>query len=80
VKITDIRAVELASPGVFRWKEEWPPRRMESLFVRVLSDEGQEGRCITWNTTAAEFSAVLPKLREILVGRDPCGLRMCLVG
>lgn len=71
VRITDIQAVELASPGTFRWKEEWPPRRMEAVYVRVLSDEGLEGHCITWNLSPREFRAALPELRNALVGRDP---------
>ncbi len=71
MRITDVQAVELASPGVFRWKEEWPPRRMEAVYVRILSDEGHEGQCITWNLSPLEVRAALPKLRDALVGRDP---------
>jgi L-alanine-DL-glutamate epimerase-like enolase superfamily enzyme len=71
MKITDLTAVELKPFGDLRWKEEWPARRMESVFVRVLSDEGSEGHCITYILPPGQFSAILPRLRETLVGRDP---------
>ena len=71
MKITDITAVELKPFGELRWKEEWPARRMDSVFLRVHSDEGHEGHCITYILPPDEISALLPQLRERLVGRDP---------
>lgn len=71
MKITDITAVELKPYGEFRWKEEWPARTMRSVFVRLVSDEGHEGHCITYNLSPDDFHAALPGLRSKLIGRDP---------
>lgn len=71
MKITDITAVELKPYGYLRWKEEWPPRLMYSVFLRIHSDEGLEGHCVTYNLSPDEIHAMLPGLRKQLVGRDP---------
>lgn len=71
MKITDIKAVELKSPGDLQWKEEWAPRTIRSVYVRVLTDEDHEGRCITWLLQPGEFAENLAGLRATLIGRDP---------
>lgn len=71
MKITDITAVELKPHGEFRWKEEWPARRLDAVFLRIDSDEGHAGQCITYILPPNEISALMPQLRSLLIGRDP---------
>jgi len=72
VKITDIKAHVLRPLDYkFRWKEEWAPRTMEHVFVRILTDDGLEGQFISWLMTAGEIESAMPGLRELLIGRDP---------
>ncbi|MFO1321783.1 MAG: enolase C-terminal domain-like protein [Burkholderiales bacterium] len=55
----------------FRWKEEWPPRTMDHVLLRIATDEGHEGLCITWLMTPGEIESAMPGLRSLLVGQDP---------
>lgn len=72
MKITDVRAHALRTTDqLLQFKEEWPARRIDSVFLRVLTDEGLEGHCITWLCGIGEASDAMPKLRSVLVGRDP---------
>ena len=71
MKITGISAVELKPFGTAKFKEEWPERTVESVFVRISSDEGPEGHCINYILAPGEIAGLLPQLRDTLVGRDP---------
>lgn len=55
----------------FRWKEEWAPRTLEHVLLRITTDEVHEGLCITWLMSAGEITSALPGLRALLVGQDP---------
>ncbi|MFT3851441.1 MAG: mandelate racemase/muconate lactonizing enzyme family protein [Ilumatobacteraceae bacterium] len=71
MKITDIKAHVLKPfEQKFQWKEEWAPREVPSMFVRVLTDEGHEGQCVTWLLNPGEFEDSLPGLKAAVVGRD----------
>jgi L-alanine-DL-glutamate epimerase-like enolase superfamily enzyme len=72
MKITSIKA-HLLKPldYKFRWKEEWAPRTMEHVLLRIGTDEGREGLCITWLMSHGEIESALPGLREYLIGKDP---------
>ena len=72
MKITDIRAQVLKpTEFLFRWKEEWPARPVGQILLRISSDEGPEGQCITWLCGPGAVEDALPRLRDTLVGRDP---------
>ena len=72
MKITDIKAHVLQpTERGFLWKEEWDPWHVQPILLRVLTDEGHEGQCITWLMTAGEIESALPRLRGYLVGMDP---------
>jgi len=72
MKITGIRAQVLKSTEQsFQWKEEWPARPIGMLLLRILSDEGHEGHCLTWLLGPGALEDALPGLRETLIGRDP---------
>ena len=72
VKITGIDARVLKPLDyTFRWKEEWPARTLEHVLLRITTDEGHEGLCITWLMSAGEIESALPGLRALLIGQDP---------
>ena len=72
MKITRIDA-HLLKPldYAFRWKEEWPARTMEHVLLRIGTDAGHEGQCITWLLPHGEIASALPGLRAALIGKDP---------
>ena len=72
MKITSVKANLLQpNPHPFRWKEEWPAMTIQHVLLRIGSDEGHEGQCITWLLNPGEVEHALPGLRSALVGRDP---------
>lgn len=72
MKITSVRAHVLQpNPHPFRWKEEWPPRQIDHVLLRIGTDEGHEGLCITWLLSPGEIAHAIAGLRKALVGRDP---------
>ena len=72
MKITAVSALELRPLDYkFRWKEEWEPRTMEHMLLKISTDEGHEGICITWLMSAGETQSAMPGLRKLLIGRDP---------
>lgn len=72
MKITGVKAHILKPLDYkFRWKEEWPPRTMEHVLLKISTDEGHDGLCITWLLSAGEIESAMPGLRELLIGRDP---------
>ncbi|GGC65289.1 mandelate racemase/muconate lactonizing enzyme family protein [Chelatococcus reniformis] len=72
MKITDVKAHVLKPLDYqFRWKEEWPPRTIEHILLRIATDDGHEGQCITWLMSAGEIESALPGLRTLLIGQDP---------
>ncbi|HSV78124.1 MAG TPA: mandelate racemase/muconate lactonizing enzyme family protein [Ramlibacter sp.] len=72
MKITGIKAHVLRPlPQKFRWNEEIAPRHLEHLLVRVQSDEGHEGHCLTYLLSPGEMESAIGGLREYLIGRDP---------
>lgn len=72
MKITGVRAQVLKpTEQLFRWKEEWPARPIQMVFLRLLSDEEHEGHCITWLCGPGAVEDELPRLERTLVGRDP---------
>jgi L-alanine-DL-glutamate epimerase-like enolase superfamily enzyme len=71
VKVTDIKAHVLKpTEQKFQWREGWAPQPIRSMFVRVLTDAGHEGQCITWLLSPEEFEATLPELKAATIGRD----------
>jgi L-alanine-DL-glutamate epimerase-like enolase superfamily enzyme len=72
MKITSVKA-HLLKPldYSFRWKEEWPARQLEHVLMRIGTDSGLEGHCITWLQSHAETEGAMAKLRAALIGRDP---------
>jgi len=66
VKITDVKGTLLRG---------FPPMgyamSFDAVFVRILTDEGIEGHVITYLMGAFEFESALPRLRSLLIGRDP---------
>ncbi|MEO7938748.1 MAG: enolase C-terminal domain-like protein [Burkholderiaceae bacterium] len=72
MKITGISANVLRPLDYkFRWKEEWEPREMEHVLLKISTDEGHDGICITWLMSAGEIESAMPGLRKFLVGKDP---------
>lgn len=72
MKITDVRVQVLKkSDHKFAWKEQWAPRSLPHLFVRIMSDEGIEGHCTTWLAGPGAAEDALPGLRNSLLGHDP---------
>jgi L-alanine-DL-glutamate epimerase-like enolase superfamily enzyme len=70
--ITDVR-VQILKPSeqAFAWKEGWPARNLPHLFVRIMSDQGVEGHCITWLAAPGAAEDAYGTLRALLIGRDP---------
>ena len=72
MKITSLQARVLKPLDYsFRWKEEWAPRTLDHVLLRIGTDEGHEGLCITWLLSPGEIEHALPGLRQYLIGRDP---------
>jgi L-alanine-DL-glutamate epimerase-like enolase superfamily enzyme len=55
----------------FRYKEVWDPMIVQPVFLRIISDNGHEGHCITWLMSAGEAESGIAGLRAALIGRDP---------
>ena len=71
MKITDVKAHVLEpTDQLFLWSEGWEPQPVRSMFIRVLTDEGHEGQCITWLLSPEEYEAALPGLKAATIGRD----------
>jgi L-alanine-DL-glutamate epimerase-like enolase superfamily enzyme len=72
MKITDVR-VHVLEPFAekFHFKYEWEPMTVERVFIRIETDTGHEGHCITWLLSPAEMVAKLPGFARKLIGRDP---------
>lgn len=72
MKITRLEAHLLRRlPHKFRWNEEIAPRYLDHTLLRIQTDEGHEGLCITYLLPPAELEGAMPGLREYLIGRDP---------
>jgi L-alanine-DL-glutamate epimerase-like enolase superfamily enzyme len=72
MKVTAVDALVLRPLDYkFRWKEEWEPRQMEHVLLKLSSDEGHEGICITWLMSPGEIESAIGGLRKLLIGRDP---------
>ncbi|WP_213957843.1 mandelate racemase/muconate lactonizing enzyme family protein [Variovorax sp. dw_954] len=72
MKITSVKAHVLKpNERKFRWKEEWAPMTIHHVLLRIGTDEGHEGVCITWLLDPGAIETALPGLRELLIGRDP---------
>jgi L-alanine-DL-glutamate epimerase-like enolase superfamily enzyme len=72
MKITDVRVHVLEPfPERFLFKSEWDPMVVERVLLRILTDEGHEGQCITWLLSPADAVSKLPMLAKKLIGRDP---------
>ena len=72
MKITSVKAHLLKSLDYkFRWKEEWPPLTLPHVLLRIGTDEGHEGNCITWTMPSGLMESAMPRLRAQLIGRDP---------
>ncbi len=72
MKITDVRATVLKPlPTAFRFMDQMPPMTFDHVLVRIATDEGHEGHCITYLMSPGECEYLLPKFRMGLLGRDP---------
>jgi L-alanine-DL-glutamate epimerase-like enolase superfamily enzyme len=72
MKITSVKAHLLKQlPQKFRWNEEIAPRHLDHVLLRIGSDEGHEGLCLTYLMSHGEISSAIAGFREYLVGRDP---------
>ncbi|WP_110205190.1 enolase C-terminal domain-like protein [Nocardioides daejeonensis] len=72
MKIIDVRATQLKSPDYeFKWKDEWEGRRIGLILLRIIGEDGHEGHCITWLVGNGQMEDSLPRLKKVLVGRDP---------
>lgn len=72
MKITNIRAQILKpTEELFRWKEQWPARQIGMILLRLESDEGPTGHCLTWLLGPGALEDAMPRLRDTLIGRDP---------
>lgn len=66
MKITAVNAYVLRPLDYkFRWKEEWEPRTMEHILLKISTNEGHEGICITWLMSAGETESAMPGLRKL---------------
>jgi len=72
MQITDLK-VHVLEPfeQKFHFKDEWDPMTVERVFLRVVTDEGHEGHCITWLLSPASMLSALPGYGRKLIGRDP---------
>lgn len=75
VKIKDVKVNVLKhTQPPFVWREGWPPTQIHNLVVRVMADNGVEGRVIGWSSTANEMRDALHDrcgYRDFLIGQDP---------
>jgi L-alanine-DL-glutamate epimerase-like enolase superfamily enzyme len=72
MKITDIK-VHVLEPfeEKFLFKYEWDPMTVERVFLRIETDEGHEGQCLTWLLAPGDILGKLPNYARKLIGRDP---------
>ncbi|MEH7115196.1 mandelate racemase/muconate lactonizing enzyme family protein [Neobacillus niacini] len=71
MKIIDIIAHVIEPTGPIHFWDAAPPQLWEHVFIRVLTDEGHEGHCITWLMGSAEFENKLLEYKAKLIGKDP---------
>lgn len=72
MKIVDVRAHLLKNANEpHRWWESQTPVSPPNVYVRITTDEGIAGECITWSMRPSEFEGALASLRATLSGRDP---------
>lgn len=72
MRIADVRAQILRGPDYeFRWKDEWEGRRIGFVLLRILAEDGIEGHCMAWLVGPGQIDDALPRLRRVLIGRDP---------
>lgn len=72
MKIIDVKATILKGPDYeFRWKDEWEGRRIGFTLLRIVAEDGIEGHCMAWLVGPGQMEDALPRLRKVLVGRDP---------
>src|SRR5690606_26466079 len=72
MRIADVRAFELKPyPEKLKFFDKMPAHAFERVLVRVIADNGLEGRCITYLMSPAEMRQRLPGIRQLLKGRDP---------
>lgn len=72
MKITSVRA-QLLKPAEheFKWKDGWPTKRIGMILLRIATDDGFEGHCITWLNGPGRFEDSLARINQLLIGRDP---------
>ncbi|NML47268.1 mandelate racemase/muconate lactonizing enzyme family protein [Ramlibacter sp. G-1-2-2] len=58
-------------PQKFRWNEEIAPRHLQHVLLRIGTDEGHEGLCLTYLLPPGEIEGAIEGYREYLVGQDP---------
>lgn len=73
MKITGLKAHILQpTEPIYRWRATMEARSMQFILLRILTDEGHEGHCMSWMMlTPGEVKDAFPDLRRRLVGRDP---------
>lgn len=72
MKISEIKAhIFHRSPPVYQWKEGWAPRSLDHVLLRIITDEGVEGHCITYIMSPMELKYAMAGLQATLIGRDP---------
>src|SRR5689334_14856588 len=72
MKITEIKVHILhRTPPIYQWKEEWAARSLDHVLVRLITDEGLEGQCLTYLMSPMEMKYALPGLQAAIIGRDP---------
>ncbi len=72
IKIAEIKVHFFhPTPAIYQWKEEWAPRSLNHILLRVITDDGLEGHCLSYLLSPMELRGALPGLRNTLIGRDP---------
>ncbi|MCW2850022.1 MAG: hypothetical protein JWR90_3996 [Marmoricola sp.] len=69
--ISEVRA-HLLRPleRTFQWREQWAPRTIQPVLIRVIADNGLEGHCITYLMPPSDIASI-PGLQDRMVGLDP---------
>lgn len=72
MKIVDVQGFLLKEASEpHQWWESQRPVRVPHVYVRITTDEGVAGECITWTMRPSEFEGALAGFRTVLDGRDP---------
>lgn len=73
MQIKEIQLQVVQPPDlVLQWRDEVPPRQLVLTVVRILTDEGVEGNCVTWLADAGtEIADCIDNyLRPFVVGEE----------